>query len=276
MMPIIRWELKQRKFYTLWWSVGLILTIALLMLIYPSIRDQAKQLDAVISQLPESIRSFRGVGSDFASPIGYLNSEVYYATLPLLMSILTIGLGSSLLARDEQAHTLELLLARPVSRRAVIGAKAISGLTVVLIVGLVTAITTIALAKVVDMDISIWHILLASLYCMALSIAFGMIAFALTATGSATRRASIATATFVAFGGYILTSLANSSDWIKTPATFLPYHYYAPEVILQGKISLGLSVYLLTIILVAAAVSIVCFQRRDIRLVTYLIINVLC
>ncbi|MBI2368924.1 MAG: MFS transporter [Deltaproteobacteria bacterium] len=48
--------------------------------------------------------------------------------LPLLLSVLTIGLGSRLLAKEESEGTLELLLARPVSRAKLLAAKAMAGL----------------------------------------------------------------------------------------------------------------------------------------------------
>src|SRR4051812_24068703 len=118
MIPVIKWELHQRKMSILWWTVGIVVLIAVLMLVYPSIRDQADQLNKVLNQLPAGLRDLKTGSSsvDVASPVGYLNSQLYYVTLPLLLIILAITRGSALLGKDEQDHTLELLLSRPISR----------------------------------------------------------------------------------------------------------------------------------------------------------------
>lgn len=264
MMSMLYWELRQRRMYIFWWCVVIVGLLALLFFIYPSIRDQAQQLDAVFKQLPANFRSLKGFNGDIGEPEVYLNGQVYYVTLPLLFSIMTIGLGSSLLARDEQARTLELLLARPVGRLRVIAAKALAGVAIVAIVSIVATLAAIVFAKLVDMHIGVQYLLLANLFSAIFTLSFGAIAFAMTAFSSATRRASIGASVFVAFGGYILTSLASSSDWIKTPAKFFPYHYYTPQDILNGNISTGLCLYIAGILAVATVATVVGFRRRDI------------
>src|SRR5258708_30374180 len=102
MIAIIKWELARRRWYLLWRCAGIIALVAILMSIYPSIHQQAAQLDAVFKQLPESVRGLRGGDTDITSPIGYLNAELFYITLPLLLIIMSVGLGGSLLAKDEQ------------------------------------------------------------------------------------------------------------------------------------------------------------------------------
>ena len=267
MKPIILWELKQRKSYFFWWTIVTISLLALLLLIYPSIHSQANQLNKVLNQLPATIRDLKTGGSqvDISSPVGYLNSQVYYLTLPLLQIIMAIGLGSSLLAHDEQNHTLELLLARPVSRVKLLTAKALSGVGLVVVVGIVSSIITLWLAKIVSLQISDMHLLLASFYCTLFSLSFGVIAFTLTAVSTLTRRLSIAVAVVISFGSYLLATLSSLSHYIETPAKFLPYHYYNPTQILEGHVVTGLNIYLVGILILGCVVSWLGFRRRDIN-----------
>lgn len=266
MIAIFLWTLRQRKWFTIWWCIGVVALIAMLMAVYPSIHQQADELQKTISQLPAAIRALKTSSADDAfSPIGYLNSQLYYATLPLLFSILTINLGSGLLAKDEQAHTLELLLARPVSRTRVILGKALAGVAIVVIVALTTLVTTLALAKVVDLDIAASKVAVATLYATLLPLSFGVIAFTFTAMGRFAKLASIGVSTLFAFGGYLLSSLAGLSDWIEKPAQLLPYHYYNPYNILHGTVSGTLTAYLLAIFAIGACVSWISFRRRDIE-----------
>ena len=266
MKPIIKWELAQRKSYLFWWLVGTIGIVALLLLIYPSIHSQADQLNKVLNQLPTTLKDLKTGGSqvDITSPAGYLNSQLYYVTLPLLEIIMAVGLGSSLLAKEEQNRTLELLLARPISRGRLLAAKAIAGTSLLVVVSLVTGLVTIALAKAVNMQISIGYLLLANTYATLFSLSFGAIAYCLTALGASTRRMSIAVSVALGFGGYLLASLSGVSHYIKTPATFLPYHYYNPEQILSGHVTPGLNIYLVGVAILTIVISWLGFKRRDI------------
>ena len=267
MIPIIIWDIKQRKNYLFWWTLSFVIIIATLFLVYPSIHSQADQLNKVLNQLPAALRDLKTGGNqvDITSPVGYLNSQLFYATLPFMQIIMAIGLGSSLLARDEHNHTLELILARPISRGKLLAAKAISGLSLMLVVNTIAIITTIILAKLVNMQIASVYILAASLYTMLFSISFGAIAFTLSAASNSTRRASIGVAVALSFGGYLLASLSSMSHYIETPAKLLPYHYFNPSQILEGHVAIGLNVYLIIITIAAALISWLGFRRRDIN-----------
>lgn len=264
MIPVIQWELARRRMYLIWWCVGTTALVTLLMLVYPSIHHEAAQFSQVYQSLPESIRGFRGGSGDITSPVGYLNGELYYITLPLLFIIMTVTLGSSILARDEQDRTLELLLARPVSRTRLLLAKALAGITAVVIVGGVSTAVTLVLARAVNIDMGSSKLLLASVFALLFSTSFGAVAFALSAASRLSRKAGVAIAVGASFGGYLLQSLSGVSDWIEKPAKLLPYHYYTPDQILQGNISRGLIVHLAGIFVVCAFVSWLGFRRRDI------------
>ena len=267
MLPVINWELRQRRTSIIWWSIGVAAMIAMLMLLYPSIRDQAAELNKALNQLPDSLKSLRTGGSqvDITSPIGFLNSQLYYVTLPLLLGILTIGLGSSLLAKEEQSHTLELPLSRPISRTRLLLAKAVAGLLIVGIVGAVMTLVTVAFAKIVEMDIDLGNLLLTSLLTTLFAASFGVIAYAFTAVGTQTHRLSIAIAVLVSFGGYIIKSLSGLTDWLETVVKVIPYHYFNPTELLQGNVSTGLLVYLIVTFVIGGIAAWLGFRRRDIN-----------
>jgi hypothetical protein len=63
---------------------------------------------------------------------------------------------------------------------------------------------------------------------------FGALAFLLTATGRG-RAAALGIAVVYGFGGYLVSSLASSVEWLKHPALLFPYHYYRTADILAGK-----------------------------------------
>lgn len=267
MLSTVLWELKQRRIAILWWTLASVLLAVVILALYPSIRDQANQLNKVINTLPQGLRELKTGGSnsvDVADPIAFLNSQIFYATLPILWIILAITRGSAVLGRDEENHTLELLLARPISRSRLIAAKSISLLLEFVAVGGITLLAIVIFAPAFQLHVGTTRLVLATVYTALFSLSFGLIAFTLQAASSATRRLASAIAVLAGFGGYLLASLSGLTHWLQTPAKFAPYHYFAPDKIMQGHPVTGLNIYLIGVFVLGATLSYLGFRRRDI------------
>lgn len=239
--------------------------IAMLLLIYPSIHDQAAQLNKALEQLPDSLKALKtgGTNVDITSPIGYLHSQIFYITLPLIWIILSITRGSSLLGKEEEAKTLELLLARPISRGRLLAAKALSGVIELFVVSVAALVALIGFCKVVGLDISSSALAITTAYTALFCLSFGAISFTLTAIGRLTKRASTAIAVAIAFGGYMIASLSSVSHYLTDITKFVPYNYFSPEHILAGQYATGLIYYLLGVLVFAIVGSYFGFRKRD-------------
>jgi ABC-2 type transport system permease protein len=267
MITALLWELRQRRWAIFWWTFGSILTSAAILLLYPPIRDQANQFNQVLNQLPPGLRELKTGGANtinVADPVAFLNSQLFYITLPILWIILAVTRASSLLGRDEQAKTIELLLARPISRSRLLLSKTASLLIEFVIVGGATLLAIVILAPLFDLHIGSVDLALATAYTALFSLSFGLISFAFQAASSITRRVASAIAVLISFGGYLIASLSGLTDWLTTPAKFAPYHYFTPDKILAGQAVHGLDIYLAGVLIVTAAVSYFGFRRRDI------------
>lgn len=264
MTPIALNELRRRRWSIMWWSIGIVGLIALTLAFYPTIKGQTDQLNKSLGNLSPQVTALFSDTGDFFSPIGYLSSQIYYLLFPLLLSMLAIGLGSSLIARDEQNHTLELVLARPISRSRFVLAKALGGLAVVCVVSGISLVTSLVLAKAVGIQVSLGGIAFTTLLATLLSLLFGAIAFALTAMGRTARLGSIGIAALIALLGYIATSFEGFVHWMVWPARALPYHYYRPAEMLSGHPTWAIAGWFSLAIVVLVAVAVVGFRRRDI------------
>lgn len=263
LLAITATELRQRKMYVLWWSVGIVALTAFTVLAYGSIKNQADQLNKAFSGLTSTAGSFFGTSNMF-SPDGYLNSQLYYITLPILFIILGVTLGSSLISKEERQHTMELLLARPISRSHLLLAKIIAADVIVAVLGAVVAACVLLCGLIVGLGLPAGHILLATLWMTLFSGAFGAVAFTLYAASSLTRRAAAAAAILLSLGGYILTSIGHLVHGIDWLGKLFPYHYYDPGQILNGHVARGLVIYVAALYVAALVISIVGFRRRDI------------
>jgi ABC-2 type transport system permease protein len=263
LLAITATELRQRKMYVLWWSVGIVALTAFTVLAYGSIKSQADQLNKAFSGLTSTAGSFFGTSNMF-SPDGYLNSQLYYITLPILFIILGVTLGGSLISKEERHHTMELLLARPISRTQLLLAKIIAADVIVAVLGAVVAVCVLLCGLIVGLGLPAGHILLATVWMTLFSGAFGAVAFMLYAASSLTRRVAAAAAILLSLGGYILTSIGHLVHGIAWLGTLFPYHYYDPGQILNGHVARGLVIYVAALYIGALIISIVGFRRRDI------------
>lgn len=263
MKAVIALTMRLRRWSMMWWSIGVVSFIFINMVFYPTFKDQAAELEKSFAHLPDATLQFIGGSADFFSPVGFLNSQIFFLMLPLLLSVLAIGLASSLLAREEQDGTIELLLARPLSRTKLLTSKALAGIFILSIISVLAILTTAVTARLYDVDIPTLYIVLAGINCWLLALATSAIVFLLTCTGRA-RGAAIGVGALVGIGGYLIASLSGTVDWLKAPAKALPFHYYQPEAILRGTYEWSNLLFPVAVIAACAILSVIAFRRRDI------------
>ncbi len=260
MRPIVRWSLWQRRWSIFWWLVGVVALVAFTLAFYPTIRNQAAQLNKSLN-LGSGTEALFG-GTDFFSPLGYLNSQLIYFTLPLLLSILAIGLGTSLIGREESSGSIEGLLARPISRGRLLVAKALTGVSVMFIVTAIATVVTLAMCQLVNLGVPLWNITAACFACFMLVLSSGSLAFLLTATGRG-RAAALGISVVYAISGYLVSSLSSSVHWLTHPAVLFPYHYYRTADILAGTFDRSAIVFFAAFTLVCGILAWLSFRRRD-------------
>lgn len=264
MIPVIKWTLWQRRWSTLWWSVGVASFILITLVFYPSFKDAGIALEKSLSSLPKAALGLFGGSADFFSPVGYLNSQVFFLMLPLLLTMLAVAIGASLIAREEQDMTIELLLARPVSRQRLLLAKIVAGTIVLSAVSLAGLIAVVVSAHLFDLSsVPSSAIALATFNSFLLAYCTGAIAFLLSATGRA-RGAAIGIAALIGFAGYILSSLADTVHWLHGPSRVLPFNYFQSEAILRQTYHWTSALYFVAVIAVCGVLSYIVFRRRDI------------
>lgn len=128
-----------------WWSLGLAGLVALMVSVYPTVRDNPS-LNKLVEDYPEALKGFVAFGGDvdYASAAGYLGTELFAFIVPLLLLIAAIGAGARAIAGEEEAGTLDLLLANPLSRRRLLLEKAAAIIAETAVLGLVILLALVA------------------------------------------------------------------------------------------------------------------------------------
>ena len=256
--------LRERRRSLLWWTLGLTALIALNVAFYPSVRDDPALSDYA-KDLPESVRAlFAGGELDLASPIGYLNSQIFALMAPLVLLIFAIGAGAGAVAGEEERGILDLLLAHPVRRRGYVVQRFLA------LAALVAALTLVLLATValgswlVDLEIGFGRLVAASVSVGLLALLYAALALAVGALAPGRARA-IAIAAGLALAAWIFDGLAQAVDVLEAWRPAAPYyHALGQNPLRDGPPWSGWALLAaVTAILVAAGAA--GLERRDVR-----------
>jgi beta-exotoxin I transport system permease protein len=248
----------------LWWSLGLIGFVALIVSVYPTVHSNPS-LNKLAEDYPEALQAFIAFGGvvDYSTAAGYLGIELFSLMVPLLLLVAAIGTGAGTIAGEEERGTLELLLANPVSRTKVVLEKTAALVLEVAGLGVVLWLALWVGALAADMDISAGHLAAATVSAVLLALAYGSIAILLgAATGKRTVAIGLTAAAAVA--AYLVNGLAPLVDALEVPQKLSPFYHYAVGDPLRHGVSLTHLAVLIAIAVVATALAPYFFSRRDV------------
>ena len=253
---IVRKTLLDLRWQVVGWGLGLAALAAMLVLIYPAISAQFEGVEM------ENI----GFGEiqDLSDPRQFFQVE-FFTWAPVLMTVFAIIVGGALLAGEEGAGTLELLLSQPLTRRglflgklagvalAVVGVLALAGLGFLLTAPFVDLKGAVAAG---ELAIAPFSLLPFAWFALAATV------LAATLTPTRGRAAALMTAgAFVAYALNLTASLVTSLEWLR----FLTPYYYADaqRVLTEGTVWWHQAA-LLAMALACAALALAVFERREI------------
>jgi ABC-2 type transport system permease protein len=175
-----------------------------------------------------------------------------------------IAAGSAAIAGEEEAGTLELLLATPLTRRRLVLEKLGALVAELVALALVLWLSLWLSALAADMDISAGRLAAATLSLLLFSAVVA--AFALL-VGAATGRRGLAVAASaaLALAAYVIHSLAALVDVLEVPQRLSPYYYYVGSDPLARGLDPWHALVLLALAVVVATLAVPAFERRDVR-----------
>ena len=217
----------------------------------------------VFYDFPETFMALFG-GGDMSTPEGWYQIEVFGLMAPIAVMIVTIVVGSRALAGEEARSTMGLLLANPIKRSKVVIEKAWAMTISAITVGTATFFGVWFGSLLGGLGMDAGNIAATCLLVTLLGLVYGALALALSA---ATGRGSIAIfgSIGLAFVSYLASSFLPLSESLAGLAKWSPYYYYLSSDPLLTGMHWGHGAIYVGLILGLVAISVVLFQRRDIR-----------
>lgn len=259
---IILKTLNDRRRSLLFWCIGLILLGVILLAFFPVIRD-APFISEYLESFPEEFLAlFAGEVTDYTSPEGYLNGELFFLMYPLLMLVFAVGFGSGAIAGEEEKGTLDLLLSNPLQRWRVVLEKYVAMIICTLILIIVFWATMAIGGAIIDMGLNLLRLAAVCFSGFLLAMAFGSVSLAI---GCARGKTGIAMGVGGALGvyAYMLNALAPLIEWLEPFQVASPFYYYIDANPLSNGLDPLHAGVLIGISVIFLIVAIVTFERRD-------------
>lgn len=238
-----------------------VLLAVLMLLLYPSVAEQYAELD-----LPDFYDVFFGEAS-IAEPEGFLAAE-YFSWIPAIIIVFAVIAGTASIAGEEGEGTLELLLAAPITRRAVLLRKAVA---LGLALGLVSVLAFPGIVigtLLVEFDLGYGRMVEATLLMVAHVWFF--LAFSILASAALPARShaviTVTTLAVLAYFANVVAALAPGLQWLANVNPFGWADY--PAVLLHGTQWLEM-VLLLGFAGLFVLLAMWFFERRDIGAATW-------
>lgn len=263
MLTVFRHAAARSKGSILGWGLSLGLLSMWLVSFYDSIAKNAEQFQELLSAYPKEIFAFFGGMTDFFTPEGFLNVEMY-SYMPLVLGIFAVLAGSGLLVSDEEKGFLDLLMGHPVSRTGLFFGRLLSFLAVT--VGILTLIwlgSMVGMQWSTYMNLGWGQMWLPNLSLGAYVLLFGALSLFLSMV-LPSRRMAASVAGLLLVGAFFVNGMAALNESVAKIADYLPMHYYQGGLAVDG-LNWTWFLGLLAAAVVFAALAWWRFERRDIR-----------
>jgi ABC-2 type transport system permease protein len=177
--------------------------------------------------------------------------------------MMAVAAGARAIAGDEEAGTLELLLAHPVSRTRLLLERFGALAAAVTLLGLIVWAATVVVVIAADMGIGADRLAAATLGLVLLALGFGTVALAAGAL-LGRRGLTLGITATVAVAAWLANTVAPQVDALKGVQQWSPFHYYLGGDPLRTGVDLGHLAVLAAIPLVMVGLALWSLNHRDI------------
>lgn len=245
------------------WALGVVAIVAVQLSVYPSIRDSQAEIGNIADAFPEAFQKMFRM-QDYTSEVGYLSTELFTATLPLIFIAIAVTWGARLTTEEEDSHTADVFFTLPITRQSYVATRFVTIGTVLLIVALALLISLLVGTAILDFSVPLSRFLAGAWVNLLLGAVFASLAAAIGAwTGR--RGVALGIAVTLAIGFFVLYSLAPLVDSIDATTPFNPLQWTIGTQPLLDGFDAGYSIIAIILTTICVALTFVGFQRRDIK-----------
>lgn len=265
---IYRHEFRARLKSVAIWSVSLALLIFLFFALFPAFATEAELMNEMLANFPAEMRAaFNLDKMNLATVLGYFSFLFMFAQLCLAIQASNYGFG--LVSIEEAELTADFLLSKPVSRMEVLSSKLLAALSSLAITNLVVWISSfIAITLFRDQrDYELRTLLLLLVSALIFQIFFLCVGLLISLLVKRVRSVT-PYGLGLGFGAYVLSAFSGVLGDVKLELLTPFKHFDAAAIVANNAYDLPLVLLNVGIAVIALAVSIWLYLRRDIPAVS--------
>ncbi|WP_255150218.1 ABC transporter permease [Halorarius halobius] len=263
MFEITAFEVRRRVRGTLYFSVALLAYAALVLAIFPSIKEAAVDIESYIENLPPEIqRAFVGEASSYTTIEGFLASEMYQFVFLLVLGMYFAYAAASTVASEVENGSIGPLLANPVSRTRVLVGKYLSLVPSIAAVNAVLFAGTYYGTAFIGEDVSLVD--LATLHALSVPYLLACAGLGMVASVSfdSARRAQTVGAGGV-FAMFLVDAATFDTDYEWLGDMAFSRYFDTAEILVDADVDWAGTAYLLVAAVALVVVSAELFERAD-------------
>jgi ABC-2 type transport system permease protein len=256
-------ELNDYKKSLFFWSIGIIFLLLSGMAKYQGYAKSGVSITDLFKDLPAGFSAFFGIGSlDLGTAGGFFSIMALY--LSVMLGVHAVLLGSRIIAKEEIDKTAEFLFTKPITRRQGFTAKILAAFTIMTVLSVVTAISSVIIVGIFNEGPSINNdILLLMPSIFFIQLIFLTIGISFASIMRNPKRASMFSGALL-LATFIISAFVDITDKFDFLKYLSPFKYFdAKTIFIDGEYDISYIVIAIVFVISFLAVSQTAFKRRD-------------
>jgi ABC-2 type transport system permease protein len=262
LLPLLRKTLRDHTRGIVGWVSGIVALIAVQLSVYPTVRDTTSRVTDFADAFPEAFKKIFRM-EEYGTAIGYLSTELFSATLPLIFIAVGVTWGARVATDEIEAGTADILLSLPISRRRFIATRIATETIVLALLGLVLWLALVIGTPIVDMSVPVARLAAAAWTTVLTGLSFGSVGIFVGAW-SGRRSMGLGISLTVAIAAFVVYSLAPLVGFMDDINPFNPMQWTVGAESLKNGLAVGYSLIAITFAVVLMSAAVFVFDRRDI------------
>ena len=230
---------------------------------YPAFKEPLMEMAE--SGLFESFSSFFGQAAfDMATYVGFINLELYTIFLIVILGILIGFIAASLVSKEIEGRTIDILMSNPISRKQIVFEKFIGLIPLILLINFGSMISILGVTAAIGEELSVGNLLLTHLASIPFFLAILSIGLLISVVINEKMKASIF---FIAIfmGMYVIETISKTVPAYEGIGVASITHYFIPyDTLKYGDFGFVEATVLMCVTTVCLIISLIYFEHKDI------------
>lgn len=259
--PLLRKTLRDNARGIAGWTLGIVALVAVQLSVFPSVSDTTSKIVDFAEAFPEVFRKIFRL-EDYGSAVGYLSTELFSASLPLIFIAVGVTWGARVATDELEQGTSDVLYSLPLSRAHVMWVRLAAMVGVLIFLGVIVTVSLAIGGPIVDMSIAVSRLAAASVSIALAGLIFGSLA-AFVGAASGRRSVALGIGLTVAIACFVVYSLAPIVEVMDDVNPYNPMQWTIGAESLKDGLDTWYCIAALATSIVPMIATIVAFDRRD-------------